>query len=215
MQFDRSPFFNAVINGDYDTMMELLNRGVDPNQIDSCGFTPLHLAPTAAFVNALLDAGADPVLTSEWTPLHTLTDPDAVSLLAWLVNTPDDTGSMPLHTQSSIQFCMELIRNGADVNAQDSRGRTPLHRAYNSSKIQILLDAGANPNAQDFSGNSPLFGFGTTESITLLTEHGADLTLRNHSGDTPLQDALKSRRLDEARVIFQIFHRNNIHYSWN
>jgi ankyrin len=116
------------------------------------GATPLLLAAEAgdaAVMRALLDAGADPRLTSkeETTPLM------LAAGLSW-------TAGQSLTTESSVLEAVKLaLEAGNDVNAASQYGDTALHgaaRAGMNSVIQLLVDHGARVDARNGWGETPL-----------------------------------------------------------
>ncbi len=116
------------------------------------GATPLLLAAEsgdAAVMRALLDAGADPSLTSKekTTPLM------LAAGLGW-------TAGQSVTTESGAFEAVKLaIESGNDVNAVSQYGDTALHgasRAGMSSVIQYLVDHGARVDARNGWGETPL-----------------------------------------------------------
>ena len=116
---------------------KMLANGVDANEKDEWGFTPLHFA--AAFnddpdvISALVDAGGNlHARDKEWgaTPLH------------WAAWSNDNPG-----------IIIALLDGGADPNARDAKESTPLHaaadRSNNPAIIMTLLDSGADITLRD------------------------------------------------------------------
>lgn len=73
---DTLTLINAVIANDADTVNELLNAGIDPNDVlDEANITPLHYAAqndSLLVVPLLIEAGAD---------LYALTEPEGLTPL--------------------------------------------------------------------------------------------------------------------------------------
>ena len=120
-----------------------LDTGVDLNERDDAGATPLHRAvynanPDIVIVQVLLNAGADP-------------------------NVRTKSNRIPLHFaafKKNADFVKVLLNAGADPNRRDLWGATPLHYAAerngNPDVIKALLNAGADPNVQNKKGFTPL-----------------------------------------------------------
>lgn len=125
-------------------MIEVLTgAGADPNARNDDGSTPLHTAARfnhAAVVEALIEAGADPVARDSLfgaTPLHVV-----------------------LRSPANAEV---LIASGASVAAVDTRGRTPLHTVAGlmvweegADVIRTMIAQGARVDARDENGYAPL-----------------------------------------------------------
>ncbi len=135
------PLHAAAVKGEAELVEALLlSGGVDVNQRDNRGFSPLNWAALhgyQAVVEALIAANADIHQTADgWTPLH------------WAA-----AGGH----QAVVQI---LIDAGANVNERDLVvGQTPLHLAVVHgyyAVAKILIAAGANAYKQNNSGETPL-----------------------------------------------------------
>src|SRR5262245_42037207 len=121
--------FEALERHDVERVRELLRQGVDVNQADEDGWTPLDLAISdddlpAGLVEELLEHGADPDVADEEGTTALMVAP---------------TRMVPV-----------LVAHGADVNARNRAGDTPLIQAASRGdveRLQILLDHGAEINA--------------------------------------------------------------------
>lgn len=120
----------------------LANAGVDVNEGDMYGITPLHLATTRddlEILVSLLDAGAD-------------------------VTKKTKSGATVLHWSCKIYNMAHVIihcylSEGYDINVVDKYGSTALHWAVwfrMSSVSQSLLQVGSDYTIKDNSGNTPL-----------------------------------------------------------
>jgi hypothetical protein len=162
---------NALhILGDYYVFVKfLLELGLDPNQRNNHGETPLlrHLFDLD-IIALLLKYGADP-------------------------NIQDDEGKTPLlglWGQGTGKIRL-LLRAGANPNISDNKGITPLRLAHDPDTIALLLEAGADPNIVDEQGITPLHVLmlsyeGDLTSIILLLDAGANPNIRNKEGKRPI-----------------------------
>ena len=132
--------FYAVKNGDFSSVRELIDKGVDVNVTDTDGWTPIHYATLKGLtkiIQILVEKGADPNKRTRegWTPLH----------LAVVYDKYD--------------VAMLLLQKGADPNLQDSKGKTPLHWAIENNKTELaklLVESGARIDVPDGEGKTPL-----------------------------------------------------------
>jgi len=135
-------------------------------------------------VRLLLEAGADPNLTSEdrTTPLMV-----AAGLGRSSYQPGAPRGARSRSAETAVKM---LIEAGADVNAVNEASFTALHGAAFrglNEVIQYLVDQGANINARDFRGRTPyriaegaqqMFRVqGWPETAEFLKKLGADATL--------------------------------------
>jgi uncharacterized protein len=125
--FDTTALFVAAQTPASDVLGELLAAGADVNVQDPFGITALTRATLRGHVEnvrLLLQAGADPNLPAQMTPL----------MAAAYCDSPP---------------CAQLlIASGADLNARGAQGTTALMvaaRAGHLDMVQLLLAAGADP----------------------------------------------------------------------
>ncbi len=168
---------NAIKNNLKKEVENLLKNGVDLNQYDTFGKTPLIYA----------------IINSNFTLITTLIKYGAN------VNLPDKGNNFPLHYVFYYKNCdfynifKLLLDSGADPNVQNKQGETPLHLAikYGCIKIaQILLKYGANPDIQNRDGNTPLHlavKLENTAAVKILLKNRANPNITNFKGLTPLE----------------------------
>jgi uncharacterized membrane protein len=133
-------FLRAVEKGDIARVRELLEKGADAGAVDNRGWTPLHYAAFAGYVNI------------------------AALLIGWRanVNARDKDGITPLHVAAArghSGVVELLVKSGADVNARSYSGRTPLHVAAGNGHVEVvrlLLESGADPSVKSLDGKTPL-----------------------------------------------------------
>jgi len=194
----------------------LENTRIDPNQTNSQGNTPLHIAVQEnqpEMMGVLLeDTRIDPNLTNnkENTPLHIATRSGHPELVSVLLahnrvdrNKTDSTGNTPLHIavlHDNPRMIELLLTAGATATLKDGENRTPLYRAVIITpsaidSIKALLKHGnVDPNEQDEQGNFLLHiavANNKPEVIQALLKAGASRSSTNKQGLTPLFAALK------------------------
>jgi len=187
---DDQQFIEAVKNGDVDTVMSLLDYGIDVNQ--PVGFGTSALAHAAyrndlAMVELLLLKGeAD-------------------------VNTANDFGATALYmaaANADAELVRRLLRAGSDPNAGLLSGETPLMAAANRGRlvvVKLLLENGADPDARESTGGQTALMWAAAEHqakvIELLIEHKVDVNVPSNSGFTALMFAAQQGNADIARKL--------------
>lgn len=188
-------------------VLDAIREGVDVNESNENGFTPLMFAvllnDEREIVRALIEAGAD--VNAETR--------DGMTALMWAVSAethgPDDgdpSGFLD-RERRRVEVASLLVASGADVNATCFSARrkkwTPLLFATlepdrNEAVIFLMLEAGAEPNARTEDGISALFhaaAFGHSSGVVrALIRAGADVDAKGRQegreGWTPLICAL-------------------------
>jgi len=167
----------AAKAGHIDAVKQHISNGVELNEKDDVGRTPLHRAANKEVAELLISNGAD-------------------------VNAQDDGGDTPLHNAKTKELAELLIAKGADVNAQDDGGSTPLHdAAWGGRKeiVELLISNGADMNAKSNSGQTPLHWASNTffipEEVAILivsklVSKDAAVNVLDKNGNSPLNIAI-------------------------
>ncbi|KAL4983219.1 ankyrin repeat-containing domain protein [Aspergillus falconensis] len=170
------------------TLQELLNLGLNPNQRNNDGCTPLHLLDIAA--DGLKDALE--ILCAAGADLEAR-DHNGRTALARVVS--------PQPRYNYTEVLPIFIARGANLNTQDYNGNGVLHytvRPYHFEfdRFQALLSLGADPALPNYKGDTILHrlaaNFATISddkgalAIRDLLDRGMSPTIRNHKGRTPL-----------------------------
>jgi ankyrin repeat protein len=166
----------ALVGDDPQKALTLLRQGIDANQVQANGLSPIMVASAKGFdevVAALIAKGAK-------------------------VNAKDVKGKTALQMaafgghKKSVEA---LLSAGADVNLADADGVTPLIAACINNRIeivQLLVGKKANVDAQTKAGGTALMAasaYGHTEIVALLLASGADTSLQASNGQTALSVA--------------------------
>lgn len=166
---------SAVSQGDPREVKRLLQAGVDPNAMDTNGYTALHIAAIhyrLKEAQLLLAHGAD--INGPSTDrgdrffdylLGTGSAADPLGVLALKAGAAtdhvDEDGKGVLHRacrNGLEETARMLLGMGFDPNVRDSKGRAPLHEAARCSVpiCLMLFEAGADVDAEDLRGRRPL-----------------------------------------------------------
>lgn len=171
--------FYVIETGTYEQLKNLLEQGVDPNQLNDEGKTPLIKALFEAnnFKKAelLIEYGAD-------------------------INGKDGKGITPLmyasYKDKYIDIVKFLIKHKVDVNEGSLNGWTPLALAaiYNqkADTARVLIEAGAEVNIEVDGLDLFMMALARTDSpeiIKAFVEHGRNVNTRFKHKTTPLMIA--------------------------
>ncbi len=185
--------FRAAERGDVKAAEEFIKAGVDINERNSDGRSPILLAVMynkAEMVRLLIRSGAD-------------------------IKTPYRFGESLLHVainRDSDMAMKELIDAGVNIDARNEKGETSffIGASLGRKSTSILLNAKADVNARNNDGQTPLISAAVLcnlESIDMLLKSGADVNATDLHGNTALTNAagiihtrMISFKVNEERV---------------
>lgn len=172
--------FEAVKIAELEAVRKLIQNGVDVNEADSDGVTPLNLAAASGFediVLVLLNAGADITLKDRFGF-------NALLTAAFFGRT---------------DVVKILITHGAALEEREKVGFTALHLAAQEGRLRtvtMLLTAGAEVNALTYLTNSTPIALAVEgnylEVVHELIDGGGDPTISSAHGITTLFSAATS-----------------------
>ncbi|KAL0232334.1 hypothetical protein PCE1_002676 [Barthelona sp. PCE] len=126
-------------------------------------------------------------------------------------------GQNPLHVASTaedcVDVCVELAKQGIDINATDDDGNTALHLATGSSNlpaVDYLLRNGANYDAFNAEGNAPVhcvFEKGYVdhiESLKLYKRYGALTDIKSRTDQNVLDLSVLSNSFSSVRYLLSV-----------
>ncbi len=233
-----SPLHNAVRTGRGELVKLLLDHGAIVDEPErSSGTTPWLVAVSIGNIEAcelLRLKGADTTRkdNQQRSVLHYAAQSGAKKLLeaglndpafAGQVNTPDTSGSTPLHFAARFQKadCIRiLLAAGANSLAYDGMGQTPLHivaTSYSDAMFMIFdqeLGKKANWNIQSRTEKeTPLHiaaKRGSQSIVQRLLKIDANVTLQDRNGFTPLMTAIKSEQNTTTAQLIDYMRLKNI-----
>ncbi len=169
-----TPLLLAILSGNQEAVVHLLEGGAAVNCANERGWMPLHGAAyvgNVVMVAALIELGADLDALNEdgQTPLHLAARAGRMRVVTFLLGVPgmnlvvrDSNGNSALH-YAAIRghggMVRMLIEAGAEVDVVNDRGRTPLHEAAsagNARAVDLLLQAQARADMRDHEGDTPM-----------------------------------------------------------
>lgn len=186
--------FYVVERYGVDEVKKVIDTGVDINQKDDRGFTPLLIAieeNKLDIVKYLLSKGADLKLKNNkgFNALIISTNKNYNDVFEYLLSQGADitttdprNGRQPIHIAAKLGYIGildVLLNKGVDVNQVTINKEIPLHLAVQSlylPTVKYLIGKSANINAIDRSGKTPLDSarkFGTKRMIDFLIKKGA------------------------------------------
>ena len=214
----------AALAGDHlNTVTFLLDNGVNVDQQDYQGVTPLFMAchkQLTYLVKRLLEAGANPnIMTSQIvTPLQAAaaTDEGCAEIAALLiqhgadVNFVDEKGVSALNIaalKGHSEFAEVLIKHKADVNNITKSGHSPLFLASHKGHEQVakhLIKAKAHVDIQDKDGDTALLMAcqeGHFQIVKMLIKAGASINYVNFKGVTAIDRAVYNKFTDITQFL--------------
>ncbi|XLS69373.1 hypothetical protein HN51_020396 [Arachis hypogaea] len=160
----------AVNRNDDILLQRLLKKGMDPNEGDPDGRTPLHIAASKGnekCISVLLEYDADPNIRDKEgnLPLFEALISGNDSIVKLLLEhgavlEPADAGHLACIAveKNSMELLKRICQYGWDVTQPTHNGTTALHTAVCEGNLQMtkfLVEKGANIDLQDATGWTP------------------------------------------------------------
>nr|XP_020515218.1 ankyrin repeat and SOCS box protein 2-like [Labrus bergylta] len=215
-----------ILNGDTDTLMDLVRRGSDslmkPNNE---GWIALHEAAyygKQQLVSILIRAFPESVnrrSAKNQTALLLAAGRGNVSCVDFLLNHGANPNIANTDQETPLFIACEspnrdvvhlLLRSGAQVNRCSVQGVSALQEACRHGQLELctmLLDAGADLETNNIYGITPFFTaaqHGEIHIMHLLYERGADINDSAGDGATPLFEACKNGHVSAVKMLLAL-----------
>ena len=185
-----TPLHFAVMIGDYNTILTLLNSGANASIQNQQHLTPLHEAVSLNLfeISKLL--------------ISKMTD----------VNCMDQNGTTPLHIavrHNNSGLIKLLLESSADVNFKTTYGWNMIHftaALHSSQLLEKLVIYTKDINAKDDYGNTALHIASTLnhiDAMRILINYAANVDAKNFNNETALFDAVRNNNLECVKFLLK------------
>ncbi|KAL2265881.1 hypothetical protein VTJ83DRAFT_6981 [Remersonia thermophila] len=197
---------HVAINSDSLSILTQLLKveGIDPNERDSSGRTPMHMAckkGSIDMIQLLLNHGAD----------------------AWALSFYGDStlSAARRHPESTVSRIAKIILAYKNERTAESLGETLISAVWNGdiTLLSVTIDAGVDKNYKNGNGRTALHiaaYMGHESAVCLLLTARADLNPVDRSKDTPLMDAIAEGHVGTVRLLYnagaEVHHEKGILY---
>jgi len=220
--------FDAVKNGNIESVKSNLNSINDLELRDIFGYTLLHWAAKKGkltIIHFLLEKNNEPNIKSfngSSTPMHLAAIKNHFEVVKALLNASANPNLKDIYGRTPLHYAVKnrnenliklLLKKEANPNIENKHGRTPLHWAAMVGKVKIiklLLDNGAHPNIIDDKEKSPLYWptlRGHTEIVKLLLKKNEQLPYKAESYYNDYKNLLslasQNGHLEIARMLLE------------
>ncbi len=184
----KTPLHIAVIQGNLDSIIKLLDNKADINATNKNGKKPLEYVSKRCTLEDIMHHAAK---HGKFKVVKILLDNKAD------INAKDSSGQTMMHLaaiKGDSMVIKLLLDNKANMDAQDLQGQTPLHHAIMQNKLLVVKRPVAVPKYS--SGQTALppvtneFKGSHSDIIKLLLDNNADINAQNNNKQTPLHLAV-------------------------
>ena len=219
------PIHEAVLKGDCETILSLLEKGYNVNCANDSNETPVYLAvfyKKYDVLKLLLSQDAEPVTEGYSNPLLLATsnnDHECVEILLEYKSNPSYQDALsenlwtPLHETCHKGFTLILkkfLETKCSLNIRNEEGATPVYIScqYGQTEcLRLLLDHGASGQIPVDSWHSPLniaCQEGYYDCVKTLLTHGAvNVQCSSNTDRSPLAAACFRDQYDCAKLLIE------------
>nr|XP_033809293.1 ankyrin repeat and SOCS box protein 2 isoform X2 [Geotrypetes seraphini] len=210
---EQDPIVIAIMNGDVNTLTNIIKSERNPAEPDKDGWLPLHEASYYGQLECLklllkaCPAAIDRRTLQEETALYLATIRGHNECIHYLLQCgaePDianKSRETPLYKaceRKNLEAVKLLVQFNADVNHRCNRGWTALHEAVARNDLEvtdILVTGGAKIEAKNAYGITPLFvaaQSGQLDALRYLAKCGAEINTQANDSASALYEAGKN-----------------------
>lgn len=194
----------SVRDGDKETLITLLKKGKNPNDVISNSLEEKNGLMIAA---DQMDLEMAKILIQYKADVNFKTPTSGTSALMYVATLYEN------EYNSTMEIAKLLIKSGADINAVDNNKWTPvMHAVYNAVNIPLikyLLEQKPDLKKVNYEGNTALYIAalqGNAETADLLLKAGADssqMKRENKFITAPIHYAAENGYIDFVRVLLE------------
>ncbi|CAH1260993.1 unnamed protein product [Diabrotica balteata] len=218
----------AILHGDYNEAVRLLDNGMDLSYIESTGFSPLHRAVEKGDVgivelllkrNANVNSNVDGLNQLVHQPLHLAAKCGHLDVLILLIaygaslETKCPNGFLAIHLaaqEGHFNIVKYFVENKCyHVDIQSNNLRTPLMCAAipgHTEIVKFLIQCNADVKKTDVFDSTALH-YACQENhediFEILIRKGCNLDAKMYNGDTPLHISVRQGHLSAARRLIE------------
>ncbi len=222
LRYGETDLTHFAARGDLAKVRELLDKGINPNERNSTGWTALHRVAMNGgpeMARLLVAQGADLEATDELqeTPLITACRFGNAKLIPVLLGLGADVTHISkekltalwyaINSMKDVEIVKLLIAAGADANETYEYGDNPFLLAVSAQQPAVtnylltLTDDVARMNRHQVCAIRFAAGYNDVDLVEKLLARGVDADQANNYGHTPLMSAAENNALAVAKIL--------------